>query len=360
MKFLFTIGIIILTLPVLVFAISCGNNVCEDTTITLTTEEPVKVVEINGYQETFELDFINETNGEHKFNINGEYYLDNVDRYFKLFESKGYTVDSVSTVFDNTRRIKVSYEHPDTGEILTSEEVPAQGITIRINEDFYCLDCRPDKRTIEVKTGWNLIQNFNSWHQNFQETTCDFSKGSYLYFYDSFNKKYQSMFVPEGNLPDILNDGPNIYVSSTNYVMKNVLSRDVSKISDWGDKRTEYIWYRELNSIWVHSDTACNVVLNYPEDYTTRQDTFGLFTIGLSTNTRKFVEGWNLISVYFTLPGRNLDSMRGNCDFTKAFMWDSEEQGWKDLDGSYTFSPSDYGQGIAIKTSAECTPKIVE
>ncbi len=313
----------------LISAISCGDNICEESVFDLTNSNPTKTIEINGFSETFTYTLIEEDIGENKriypqLSINGKVYEGSYD---PLYGEKGY-YPSIETIYNR----------------LNDSEKPT-GIKVFITESFYCkaTDCRKKQSVINVEKGWNLVQQYQIWFQDFSQTTCNFNQDGAGFFYNPFTKNYmQTRF------------------SSTDAVESNVWNHDGFGFSndEYFEKLGSYQFTGDMNSFWVYSKEQCKIVINYPDYYAslTPPDSLQLFSENRNGNSRKIVEGWNFLSVYTLLSGNSLNEIEGDCSFEKSYSFDSVNQRWLDVPLDYKFSSDEIGKGLIVKNSFECTP----
>ena len=330
----------LLSLVVFVSAISCGDNKCEELIFELTDETPSLTKEINGHSEIFTYELREEEHEGHigftpLLLINGESYPRSYD---PLFNKKGYRPNGYSVIY--------------TGEMVTYEidgkeyknEKPS-GIKVRIKELDYCTatDCRKTQSIINVEKGWNLIQWYSVWYQHFAQTSCNLNSGGYGFFYDPFKKNYT-----------------HTYFSSSNNIKANLYQPDFDmNWEEFLEKKKVYQFYGDLNSFWVYSEESCKITLNYPDYYDdiNPPDGLQLFSDNTGGNSRKLSQGWNFLSVYTLLKGNNLEGIKGDCSFEKAYFFNAKNQDWEQVQLDYKFSSSDIGKGIVVKTISECTPE---
>ena len=340
-KIILSIAILsLLSLSVFVSAFSCGDGKCEELSFDLTNDNPSVIKQINGHSEEFTYNLKEETVGRHisftpELLINGKSY---VGSYDPLYKEKGYYPE-YSVIYTGEM---VTYEVD--GEEYKNEK--PSGIKVQIKESFYCKasDCRKKQAIINVEQGWNLIQQYQVWFQDFSQTTCNFNSNGVGFFYNPFQNDYmhtnfRSTDAIEANLYDIGYFG----FSSEEYY----------------NKLGTYQFVGDFNSFWVHSEEPCKIVLNYPDYYEsdTPPDSLQLFSENTGGNSRKLSQGWNFLSVYTLLNGNNLESIKGDCSFEKAYSFNANSQDWEQIQVDYKFSSSDIGKGIVVKTMSECTPK---
>jgi len=325
-----------LGLMVNVSAISCGDNKCENLIFELNEQNPSKTIEINGYQETFTYKL---EGGPERFDptlyINGKYYSSTQD---PLYKEKGYYVSSTDVIYKGEI---VNFTYNNETHI---NEKPS-GVKVTIDEKFYCKasDCRKEQTIIKLEKGWNLVQQYQIWFQDFSQTTCNLNNKGHGYFFSPFNKDYiytnfRSTDAIEANIYDISYFG---------------LSSD-----EYWNKLSTYQFIGDLNSFWIYSEESCKIVLNYPDYYesTSPPDSLQLFSENTNGNSRRISEGWNFLSVYTLLNGNDLNNTKGNCQFEKAYFFDAQSQEWEPVALDYKFSTVEIGKGLIVKNSFECIP----
>jgi thiol-disulfide isomerase/thioredoxin len=99
--------------------------------------------------------------------------------------------------------------------------------------------------------------------------------------------------------------------------------------------------YLSKNSFWAYSFKECYLEFTL-EEYT-------------SYTELELSKGWNFLPITEDMVGRNLDEIRGDCEFQKRYIWNAESQKWENLDMRDEFSEGQKFEGILVKVESHCS-----
>ncbi len=99
--------------------------------------------------------------------------------------------------------------------------------------------------------------------------------------------------------------------------------------------------YMRLNSFWVYSFNSCAMEFKM-------QSATSLSEISLG-------EGWNFVPITQDMEGRTLGDIGGDCDFSRAYLWNAGGQNWDTLEIGDKFSAGASSKGFIAKVSKDCS-----
>ncbi len=173
---------------------------------------------------------------------------------------------------------------------------------------------------LEISEGWNLMSRDHFFWSTYGDINDCSSNFKYGYFYDPYQKEYfggKFRGMEGRNYPG----SP----SSRNHIYDFEDSTSNDKFAEIYDGKLDY-----LDAMWVYSSKDCKLesereLLSYSTYYKEFPD-FELEDI----KAIKLLEGWNFFSIpHSWKDGDSLKNYLGNCDVTRAALWDKDSQKWK-------------------------------
>ena len=177
----------------------------------------------------------------------------------------------------------------------------------------------------KISKGWNLV-SFGVMTYN----DCSIEDLLVVYGYDPIEKRY----IKIKDITEV-DSGKGIL----DYIEKAGFYEQV----EGGD----YLTRTPANSGWLYcASTDCGMITEVPPEFSLKT----IKAMGL-----RFPAGWNFFTVMPDMWGKSIDEIRGDCLIEKAYMWNSENQTWLNMQ-EQTFPETVVGHGIIIKTSNDCSP----
>jgi len=168
---------------------------------------------------------------------------------------------------------------------------------------------------IQFKEGWNLIGMYTL--DDYLSELVENKSIEYVFLFDNLNKDYIQL-APEresGKLGSILGPGtkPGYYLNA---------------------------------GAWVYVEEGYNFTPQSIDD-------------PVSIDVLQMGKGWNIFSITLDMIGKSLNDIKGECDITPAYLWDSENQEWVSMidlmDDRNIFSNFGIGYGLILKVNEDCT-----
>ena len=98
--------------------------------------------------------------------------------------------------------------------------------------------------------------------------------------------------------------------------------------------------YLAKNAFWIYSKTPSTLDIWVDR--------------AISYQDLELVKGWNLVPITEDMVGGYLTDILGDCNLEKIFLWDAENQKWREINLEYSFSEYQYSYGFLVKAKDYC------
>jgi len=179
--------------------------------------------------------------------------------------------------------------------------------TLRINRNVVPpVPIPPDDDEIKLQLypGWNLVSLSGNKLTRFIDTTCS-----------ERNKLVSFIYIKEQGRYYTLSDA------------KELLDNDFEE-------------YLSRHAFWVYSYSECELIVGV-EKY-------------IGYNELSLSEGWNMIPVTEDMVGKQLSEVVSNCDFSRVYSWDSQNNEWVKIDLNDVITHKMMYKGLVVKVNNFC------
>ena len=104
------------------------------------------------------------------------------------------------------------------------------------------------------------------------------------------------------------------------------------------------------SAFWVYSDYTPSTSSDAPKNIFE----YDIHDEVLSRATKNLYTGWNFVGIIPNMVDKKLDDIRGNCEISKVYFWNSQTQKWVESETWQVFSRVQIGMGIIVKVSNSC------
>lgn len=289
-------------------SITCGNNVCEETSHVLLIGES-KTISIGGKGYAFKLIKIDKIANAYPVQTSEGLKEETYYKYAPYF-----SIDGSSPMTAEDAKTKMGLEF-DAWAQYKEYGKDAEGANLRFEESKICAvpDCA-FKIEVNVYKKWNIVP---------------------MYF---FGSAYSSSGIEEPKLGTCkLEDFLAIYgynpVNNT-YVRLYSFGRTYSDTSELTNlmNSEKIVAGTPFNSVWAYSNKECTLAAEMPNSFKNFLLLFSILAEQEKTEPKiGFAPGWNFWSGSPDMEGKSFNEIKGTCTIEKAYSFDAGSQSWKKL-----------------------------